>query len=753
MARACSICGSRKWRKDKVTGNAICEDGHVQQDYRAETQDLEIGGPRHQLTRRKAARIGPRRNKRRDEGRANPNFYHGSEAEYLRIQALQLLLRLQVQAISKLWSLPDAFEVIVRDLWACQLSLSSLPPLPDSSMHSRPSSPSPPPVTTKHGQSSQLDIETVDSHSGSENEKYDSVSESGKEEGSESESDRETDIDVDPEILEQIEGSDKEEERLHDVDDAENNHTMTGGKDKWKTRRKKKLKISDTVITVVMGLWILRIPIIGVDIENAINEMKIPYIDFYHTTYLSEEMKRHINRDIMISLSPLRSPSPLHIHRSCKSFSRILDKRYGIHIPEINVHPVIWRIVSSLGGTPTTYVQVARLLTMLDTNLSLTEREINTFWRKDRSKPKLYQSDDDSDDLHDKRKMEIYERTALYQDVLAPEVAVVSAWIMIMKMIYGLDGIPRQAILKSDPAIGLATSKKWVDELKDRLDNGVFKGNKKDLERHNFNAMDNEDIDAFLVKAEKVLIDHRTEPNDVTPFPLPNPLKLTDPLIIPNSWANFHSTLQPSNLIAHTPIQANLGINKFLPLMPGEKVLSFPSNDPTVDLPSDFEVILSAGSEIIGWDKKEVLIAVEVLEKRLEKLRPRDQRGRKGVVASDNEMWESKSVTADSSRSRSRSRSRPVTHRAVSRESIRSRTNMRSREQSVSRTQSRESSLSRTQSEDKNKNRETSLNRTLRSREPSLSRTASVNRTNSLRGNLRNQGGTGGGMKNSKSFS
>ena len=29
MPKACPVCGSRRWRKDGVTGNAICEDGHV----------------------------------------------------------------------------------------------------------------------------------------------------------------------------------------------------------------------------------------------------------------------------------------------------------------------------------------------------------------------------------------------------------------------------------------------------------------------------------------------------------------------------------------------------------------------------------------------------------------------------------------------------------------------------------------------------------------------------------------------------
>jgi hypothetical protein len=37
--------------------------------------------------------------------------YHGAEAEYLKLQAFQLMLRLQVQELRALWGLPDAFEV------------------------------------------------------------------------------------------------------------------------------------------------------------------------------------------------------------------------------------------------------------------------------------------------------------------------------------------------------------------------------------------------------------------------------------------------------------------------------------------------------------------------------------------------------------------------------------------------------------------------------------------------------------------
>jgi hypothetical protein len=37
--------------------------------------------------------------------------YHGEEAEWLKLQSLQLMLRLQVQRVRELWNLTEAFEV------------------------------------------------------------------------------------------------------------------------------------------------------------------------------------------------------------------------------------------------------------------------------------------------------------------------------------------------------------------------------------------------------------------------------------------------------------------------------------------------------------------------------------------------------------------------------------------------------------------------------------------------------------------
>jgi len=42
----------------------------------------------------------------------------------------------------------------------------------------------------------------------------------------------------------------------------------------------------------------------------------------------------------------------------------------------------------------------------------------------------------------------VYERTTRYQDVILPEESMVAAWLMVMKMVHGLDGLARFVVLR-----------------------------------------------------------------------------------------------------------------------------------------------------------------------------------------------------------------------------------------------------------------------------------------------------------------
>ncbi|KAK8869704.1 hypothetical protein IAR55_000272 [Kwoniella newhampshirensis] len=654
MARKCQVCGSRKWRKDGVTGNAVCEEGHVLQDFRSENHVVD-GIPTHALTKRRLVK-GPRQNKRKEEGRANPEFYHRDEAEYLRLQGLQILLRLQAQALSKLWALPDAFEMVIRDLWAYQLAMSSLPSPPDSSSASTEIlSPDAKTMPEVLGKASDVGM-------GHQSDEGSSADEEGFED--EDGQDEKSDSELDPEVLEKLTESDKEEQNF-----MENSPNGQRRDTSWKRRRR--LRVSDTVSTLVIGLWVLRIPVMYVDMENLINEVKIPYIDFAHTTYLSDEMKKHMNRDVTAALSPLRSPAPLTMHRTCKLFARALRRRYGIAVPEVNVHPIAWRVLSVLGGTPTTYTQTLRLLALLDVNLSLLEREIATFSRRVRSKTTMNDQGSDSEsDQPLKERKETYERTRQYQDIPPPEVAVVTAWVIIMKMAYGLDGLSRNALLQSDPLIDMPESTAWVTELRSRVNNGLLKAGRTTLDKQDFVSMDEEDIDIYLTKCEAVLLDHRPEIPDAVPFPLPPSVGIPPPLIPPNTWHSYHTNVKT---VQHSPLRQDK-TNKTLPLMPGEKILSYDSTDLTGELDDSVEVVLRAASEVVGCDMRELMSIVEVFERKLEKIRItkgdeeegwKDSRGRSSRLGLRRENSGSGTRSGAISREVSRSRSGSMARRST----------------------------------------------------------------------------------------
>lgn len=136
----------------------------------------------------------------------------------------------------------------MRDLWAYQLAISPLPPVPDDELK-------PIPVD----EDSQVDLVGVDEEEkeeGIEDDKSDRSSpdpEDAKEEGNED--------DDDSELLRRL-----SEDGDSDKDNEEEGDTGAG--DTRKLGRKRRLVISDTVVTLLLALWVLRYPIMNVDLER-----------------------------------------------------------------------------------------------------------------------------------------------------------------------------------------------------------------------------------------------------------------------------------------------------------------------------------------------------------------------------------------------------------------------------------------------------------------------------------------------------
>lgn len=585
-----------------------------------------------------------------------------------------MLLRHQVHALRKLWDLPDAFEMIVKDLWTYQILISTLPelPLPQIPEKQEPMrAPAPPPIPYNLPEFKYVFEEDAEQDSDDEviqhpdpyqfHPDYED-SDASKSESDNDDDEREEEPDVDPEIIKRLEESDKEEEvDQSNVDDKQKGDT--------RFKRKRPMRASDTITTLVVALWIIRVPIMGLDVERLISTMAIPFIDFGHTTYIPGEMKKHMNKDVMQALTPSHSPNPVKIHDSCRLFARILKRKYGVEIPPFNLYPVSWRIISCLGGNPTIHQMTIRLLRLMKINFRLITRHTALVTRpvrgrrlgddsisckidgkrkksgslgedqrvgerKGEGKEKLSDNEFDDDELEEEEEQEgeerdakdrgkakeeevweTYERTKMMYDELPPEVSIAAAWVIVMKMIYGLDGQPRKAIVYEDPVVGLPQETPWLKELCERFENGLFKTrNRGPSKKLNFISMPEDELDAFLNKSEEILLDHRAPIPDASRFPLP-PFKPQPPSLIPlNTWAAYHSSLLT---IPHTEISSSTHSSEPLPLTPGEKIRSYSTSDRAGMLPKQYETVLKCAAQSIGWKKSVLGKIVKVFERKL----------------------------------------------------------------------------------------------------------------------------------------
>lgn len=116
--------------------------------------------------------------------------------------------------------------------------------------------------------------------------------------------------------------------------------------------------------------------------------------------------------------------------------------------------------------------------------------------------------------------------------------------------------------------------------------------------------------------------DHMGQPlsllrSDISAFPLP-PRSDIDPKVpAANSWHAFHAcleTIAPSRVADEEPTHT-------IPLIPGDSLRSYDAKDLTGTLPPEYEVVLKAAAEVVGVAEEEVAHVVEILERRLEKVR------------------------------------------------------------------------------------------------------------------------------------
>ncbi|KAI0318706.1 hypothetical protein OF83DRAFT_1056361 [Amylostereum chailletii] len=436
----CPVCGSRQWHKEPASGLLICSEGHILQNYRNEVNDAQEGG-RH-MTKKRA--LKSTRTRKEGHSKADPQLYHGARAQYLYFQCLQLLLRKQIVALTKAWKLPPEFEIVCRDLWTLHLSLLPSPPPPEPILHQQD-------VdgllneSKKDESKSGLDglkrIEEESSRSSDESSpekpSNPTASQSRRSSSSSSSSSSSDSFDA-PELDALLQGLSGTSSSSDETDDAD--HPKPADE-----RRRKGGKgalgrhdgPASNIAILVVACWTMRLPVIYMDFVRLIEAYNLPFLD--PLRYLPQDMVRHLTKHTMQALSPPHTPMPQLLHSLSSRLARKLQTSYRIQIPELNAAPLMWRVVRAMGGTPVLYDLVKRVGHALSLPLTLHHTLA----------PKLSKSKENDPESHK-------------YDNVPPEVALLATCVVVLKLVYGLDGRERLPRDPGDPACALPRKDEYL---------------------------------------------------------------------------------------------------------------------------------------------------------------------------------------------------------------------------------------------------------------------------------------------------
>ncbi|KAI0254701.1 hypothetical protein BJV78DRAFT_1273782 [Lactifluus subvellereus] len=542
--RKCTVCGSNQWHKEPATGLVVCSEGHVLQNYLNETHETQELGP-HQ--RRKRA-LKSARERRERTGKANPDLYYGARAQYLYFQCLQLLLRKQIAALIRLWELPTEFEIICRDLWSLHLK-----PLlhkqatqgcasDDDSKSKGPTTAGDETATDPKGKKVSPERPGVSSSDGDGD-------------------DLEDDLEMDELLRALSESSSSDDD---DTGQPRPKPEGTGRTSKTFSRNGP----ASNIALLMVACWTLRLPIMYLDLIRLIESYDLPYLE--PLCHLPNGMVRHLTKHGIQALSPPHAPTTLFLHSLAARLARKMQGSYKIHTPELNAAPMLWRVVRALGGSPVLYNLGKIIAHVLSLPLALHHSLA----------PGLAHLKDDDPDSHK------------YDDVPA-ELALLVAVIIVLKMVYGLDGRPRLPKSSVDPACALPRMEDFLMTVK--YMNEAYTKSKEVL----FSASS----ELSILDLDKSMLD---EYLDICQKGLLRPEMLR---------SGGETAIERPNgdqraLSAGVPVAGGRQ-------EPGEGYAIYRSRDVLGALPEEMEMVISYGARWVGVEEEMILKVSEGYERRL----------------------------------------------------------------------------------------------------------------------------------------
>ncbi|KAJ4001064.1 hypothetical protein F5050DRAFT_1561410 [Lentinula boryana] len=584
--RRCVVCGSKQWHKEPFSGFIVCSEGHILQNYRNETNEAEDVG-NHMMRKRT---LKSSRKKKERQSKANPKLYHGARGRYLYFQCQQLILRKQISALTTSWNLPKEFEMVCRDLWALHLSLLQDPPPSEPFFDARPSS------STLNSATDEARPKESRSHSRSRAKSQPHLPETrpssplpSDSPSSSSEQDEQEDLEDSEmtELMREISESDDDDE--DELDNGKIESQMKG--DAGERRRKRGHSAyegpANNLAVLVVACWTLRIPVMYNDIIRHIELFELPYLD--PVRLLPMDMVSHLTKHNVQALSPAHAPKTLTLHARTSRLAKRLYTSYGISTLEANAAPLLWRIIQGMGGTPTLYAMTKRLSQRL--SLPLTLHQILA--------PKIQRLQPRDPQTHN-------------LDNAPAEATLLAAVIVVLKMVYGLDGVRRSPKDSNDPAFALPRLEDHLALLRQMVDvdsrrEAIFNSEKPIF----MDSVDDEMLDEYMAFCERTLL--RPGEDALQEQMLANyfPLNL-DPSNAKNIFTGEYSPSVKAPLRRGPPVQGPS--NTFM--APGEKHTIFHSRDVFGSVPKEYEMLVRRGSNLVGIPEDYIDGLVEKYERR-----------------------------------------------------------------------------------------------------------------------------------------
>jgi RNA polymerase I-specific transcription initiation factor RRN7 len=361
------------------------------------------------------------------------------------------------------------------------------------------------------------------------------------------------------------------------------------------------------IAVLVVACWTMRLPVMYKDFIDVIESYELPYLDFLRL--LPSDMTCHLTKHAVHALSPHFPPSTLYIHRLASRLAKLMYANYGVFTPELNASPVLWRVVQQcLGGTPTLYRLAKKLGHILSLPLTLHHSLLSTLRRIAPGDPEFQ----------------------LYDNV-PPELALVATAIVVLKLVYGLDGKLRLPRDVEDPASALPNVHGYLS---------AFRGISEADTRHNekrFSSripmstgdMDLATIDEFLDFCERVLVKPQRGESDQQ--------------ILDNYFpvSTEYSCARLEVVAPHSIVEGlsatKINVDETTVLQPGESYTIYHSRDVLGNLPEEQALIVTRSAKWVGVSEDYLCEVVERFERRLRRWYYKERRREKEEQESEGE--------------------------------------------------------------------------------------------------------------------